>query len=148
MQNAPEHFLKAAMSGSEAIRFIPRHDTEPLDIEALEGSSGPYKVIKYALLDENGIKRAFTPQQWKDFLGIDTEPTEEPLREESSEGEYPSPTGNPAKAMFALRSPVLAEKIYFRWDESDEDNTIELYWEELDGSRHIMKASEFIEYGR
>ena len=148
MQNTLERFFKAAMNGSTEIRFIPRYDTAPLDIKALEGASGNFTEFKLTLLDEGGIERTFTPQEWENFLGIDTEPTEEPLREDHSDETAPSPTGNLSEVMRSLRSLVLAEKICIREDEGSEENAVRLVWQYDDGTYSTIRASEFLEISR
>ena len=150
MQNTLERFFKAAMSGSTEIRFIPRYDTAPLDIKALEGASGNCTEFKLTLLDEDGIERTFTPQEWENFLGIDTKSTdepEEPLREELSPA-APSPTGNPSEAMLLLRSPVLAERICIREDDDDNTKNIRLGYEDDSGLWHTMSAADFLAWSQ
>lgn len=151
MQNTLERFFKAAMSGSTEIRFIPRYDTAPLDIKALEGASGNFTEFKLTLLDEDGIERTFTPQEWGNFLGLDTESTEEPeepLREEFSPAAAPSSTGNPSEAMLLLRSPVLAERICIREDDEDNTKNIRLGYEDDNGLWHTMSAADFLAWSQ
>lgn len=150
MQNTLERFFKAAMNGSTEIRFIPRYDTAPLDIKALEGASGNFTEFKLTLLDEGGIERTFTPQEWENFLGIDTKSTdepEEPLREELSPA-APSPTGDPSEAMLLLRSPVSAERIRIREDDDDDTKTIRFVYEDDSGLWRTMRAADFLAWSK